>query len=449
LDAPDCIVFTVPGERRYTRLIAVALGCVVYAISIAFPVSLSGGDTLWSVPLSYSVLHEHSVYLDEFPALTHVTTANTSLSPTGHRIFSFPWGPSIVSAPLLAVFSGWLHVHHDSLYTYLNRHFAPADLEIRLASFYVALSTAVLFLLLTRRTKRIGLALLVALAFAFGTSMTSTASRALWSHTPEVLFVVLALYLFQLFEDHPEWREQQMTFRGVACVFACGLALGLAYFSRPTGILPLGAIVVALFLRRWLGGVAAAVGAAIPIAVLVAIYWTALGKPVQTYYDFSKGKPPSTFFVGLAGNLVSPARGLFVWSPFVIVALWSAARAVRHPARDRVLSCCVVVVVLHWLSISTLRPWWAGWSVGPRLFSEALPFLMVLVADSLVMLRSWSPRGGKGLAYTMVGACILFSLFTNVRAATHFSVQRWNFAPENIDLHSDRPWDWSDPQFLS
>ena len=430
-------------------MIAVALGCMVYAINVAFPVSLSGGDTLWSMPLSYSVLHERNVYLDEFPALTRVTKSNTAVAPNGHRIFNFPWGPSIVSAPLVAVFAGWLYVHHDSLFAYLNRHFAPGDLEIRIASFYVAMSTAVLFLLLMRRTKRIGLALLVALAFAFGTSMTSTASRALWSHTPAALFVMVALYFLQLFEDHPEWREPQLTRRGATCAFACGLALGLAYFSRPTGILPLGVLVVALFVRRALAGLAAAVGAAIPIGVLVVIYSAALGKPLQTYYDFGKGKPPGTFFVGLAGDLVSPARGLFVWSPFVLIALWSTARAVRHPARDRVLSCCAVVVVLHWLSIATLRPWWAGWSVGPRLFTEALPFLMVLVADSFLMLRSWRPSGEKRWAYAIVGACIMFSLFVNVRAATHFSVQRWNFVPQNIDHNPSRPWDWSDPQFLS
>jgi hypothetical protein len=173
-----------------------------------------------------------------------------------------------------------------------------------------------------------------------------------------------------------------------------------------------------------------------------------LGKPLQPYYESSRARPGGTYLVGLAGDLISPARGLLVWSPFILLAIPAAIRAVRNPARDRVLTTCVVLVVVHWLTIATLRPWWAGWSVGPRLFSDVLPFLVLLVADGLLMLRSRFPGSWVRPAFAVVAVLVAFSLFTHVRAATHFSVQLWNKSPQNVDTHSDRPWDWSDPQFL-
>jgi hypothetical protein len=104
--------------------------------------------------------------------------------------------------------------------------------------------------------------------------------------------------------------------------------------------------------------------------------------------------------------------------------------------------------VLHWLTIATLKPWWAGWSVGPRLFSDALPFLMLLVTDGVLFLKDRLPRRSIDPAIAIGAVLVAFSLFTNVRAATHFSVQLWNRSPQNVDTHSNRPWDWSDPQFL-
>src|SRR5262249_39010490 len=176
--------------------------------------------------------------------------------------------------------------------------------------------------------------------------------------------------------------------------------------------------------------------------------YATLGSLLQPYYQPDRAAPGNSFLEGLAGNLVSPARGLLIWSPFVLLAIPAALRAVRRPGRDRVLTVCVAVVVLHWLSIATLKPWWAGWSVGPRLFSDVLPFLMLLVADGVLFLRDRLPRQWIQPAMAIGAVLVAFSLFTNIRAATHFSVQLWNRDPLNVDTHSDRPWDWSDPQVL-
>jgi hypothetical protein len=242
-----------------------------------------------------------------------------------------------------------------------------------------------------------------------------------------------------VFDDRPDRRWFAL---------AGGVALGAAYAVRPTNLVPLVVIGAAYFLREWRAGLLALAGAAVPVGALVWLSFAVLGKPLQGYYEPGRGRPGGTYLVGLAGNLVSPGRGLLIWSPFVLLAVPAVVRAVRRPARDRVLTVCGAVVGLHWLLIATLKPWWAGWSVGPRLFSDVLPFVMLLVADGWLLIRARTPP--RLLAPVVVGAALLvgFSLFTHVRAATHFSVQLWNSAPQDVDTHPDRLWDWRDPQFL-
>jgi hypothetical protein len=447
------------GAAKYTRpryawLIAGALAIGVLWANYAAPVSLAGGDTLWSVPVAYSVVHQRNVTLDEFPDLVQVTHTHTKVLADGHRVSLFPWGPSIASAPLVGAYDVWLHLRGSSLREYLTAHwhssttFPDARLEKELASIWATISTVVLFFLLLRRTRSRLLAVLVSLAFAFATSMFSTVSRALWSHTPSVLFLLLGVYFLQVFEDRAEWRAPRLQPRGALVAFASGASLGAAFFMRPTSAVPLAVLLVALFVREWRAGLAALAGAAIPVGVMFAIDYATLGSLLQPYYQPDRAAPGSSFLEGLAGNLVSPARGLLIWSPFVLVAIPAAVRAVRRPGRDRVMTVCVAVVVLHWLSIATLKPWWAGWSVGPRLFSDVLPFLMLLVADGVLFLRDRLPRRWIQPAMAIGAVLVAFSLFTNIRAATHFSVQLWNRDPLNVDTHSDRPWDWSDPQFL-
>jgi hypothetical protein len=311
---------------------------------------------------------------------------------------------------------------------------------------YVALSTVLLFLLLARRTRRVWLPFFVSVVFAFGTSMLSTVSRALWSHAPSVLFSLVALWLLQVFEDHPEWRGARPSKQGAALAFACGTAVGLAYFVRPSNVV-VGSLLVVIATRRLWAAAIAAAGAALAVLMLVWIDLATIGVPLEPYSQPGRASVSHLSFVSLAGNLMSPARGLLVWSPIVLLAFPAMVRAVRRPANDRVLTACVAIVISYWFVISTQRPWWGGWSVGPRLFSDALPFWMLLVADELAVPAARPRSTLKQAQWAGVAALVAFSLFTNVRAASTFSVQAWNFAP-GVQNESAHAWDWSSPQFL-
>jgi hypothetical protein len=63
-------------------------------------------------------------------------------------------------------------------------------------------------------------------------------------------------------------------------------------------------------------------------------------------------------------------------------------------------------------------------------------------------LPRWSTDRRTVALWSGVALLVAFSFFTHIRGATHESVPAWNAKPLDVDQHSDRPWDWSDPQFL-
>src|SRR5262249_13357800 len=145
-------------------------------------------------------------------------------------------------------------------------------------------------------------------------------------------------------------------------------------------VLPL-AVVVALRMRR--SALAFAAAGAVPVAlraVYTWIYWGSpfsLGQrsPFPEVANF-RGNP----YVGLAGLLISPSRGLLVFSPFFVFVVLAIAPAwVRR--RDQPLPLALGIGALALLLVTAKWTiWWGGHSFGYRLLIEMLPALMVLLA---------------------------------------------------------------------
>src|SRR6185295_3203051 len=126
------------------------------------------------------------------------------------------------------------------------------------------------------------------------------------------------------------------------------------------------------------------------------------------------------FIEALLGNLVSPARGLLVFSPVVLLSFVGAVVWLRQ--RNVLGILLSVMVVGHWIGISGFPQWWAGWSYGPRYMSDMLPYLVVLSVPAV----QWLITRRAPVLNAVVAVLVLCSLLFNADGALLDAAWRWN-----------------------
>jgi len=394
--------------------------------------SYNKSDPLLLVPTSMSLLYDHDLDLSEFAA---------DFDPSFHGILlldgrpynRYPVGASLVILPLV-----WLKGPPDpGVVPMTHAVFLAGSIAKKLAAFSVAL----LFLLLAILTDRNRLALGLALLFAFATPHYPIHAGGLWTHNAVLPLVLVAMLLLVVRHGRHAW--------------SAAIPLGLAFVTRPTTVplIALLSVYVALRHRRQ-APVYAFLGLAIA-GIFCAWSQYMYGTLLPPYYRGFQTQSP-TGITGnpvpseaLLGNLVSPNRGLFVFVPVFVFSLWGIVHAFRSGIRHTVLLRTVaIVVVAHWVMISTLcGKWWAGWSFGPRNFMDILPLFVVLLAPAIDALGRL-PARARAVVTTLAALAVAWGLFVAVYGANAMAPHLWSAQPLDIDLHPERLWDWHDMQIL-
>ncbi|MEY4483744.1 MAG: hypothetical protein RL693_1196, partial [Verrucomicrobiota bacterium] len=172
------------------------------------------------------------------------------------------------------------------------------------ASILATIACIFMYLVLRRECNRWSLPL--ALVFAFGTNTWMISSQALWQHGPAEVLIALALLLVV-----SKTSPVRVILLGAVCV--------LITANRPPDGLIAGAFVLFTVWSRWRNALWLLIGAAVPLGALLYYNLDFIGHIAGGY---ALGKPPENFFqpgwTGLAGLLVSPSRGLLIFSPFLI-----------------------------------------------------------------------------------------------------------------------------------
>jgi hypothetical protein len=239
--------------------------------------------------------------------------------------------------------------------------------------------------------------------FAFGTCLFSVAGQALWMHGPAVLWLCTALYL--LTGERGDAR---------AHLFAAGLALGLAVLARPSAaFFAVGAVAALLFDRRARAAGWVVLGGAVPAAFLLHYNWHFFGNlTVGGYREVGWGETPP-LWIGLGGLLVAPSRGVFVYSPALLLALIGAARLFRRT--DDTPGGWPRALLLTWTAAAVVTvafycrwcDWRGGWCYGPRYLCEVMPIACLLFALAYQGLRSRLVRA-VAVALVVVSVAIHF-----------------------------------------
>jgi len=298
------------------------------------------------------------------------------------------------------------------------------------ASFAVAGSAWFLFLIAADHM-RLSSAVLLTLSYGLATSVWSVSSQTLWQHAPGELF--LALGMFCLFRRKQTYAP-----------YLAGFAFGLAFMCRPTNSLAVAAGLLFLLSDRraalayLLGGV--------PVAIAFFAYnlhffgtLISFGQVSTLAERIRMGDTAALwqypFAKGLAGVLVSPSRGIFVYSPILLVSLWASFRIWKE-RRWIPLRAAALAAVGIWVVTARWMGWWGGWSYGYRMVVDSailLAFLAIPVVESI--------RRRRGLAWA-VGALLLWSVGVQALGAFVYDLGGWNNQWGYVVLSSEgRPGD--------
>jgi hypothetical protein len=285
------------------------------------------------------------------------------------------------------------------------------------AALLTAGSVAMVFLTALGFTTQ-GRALLLAGAYALGSCVWTLSSQALWQQTSELFFLsVGALFMV---------RGERAWLRGAAT----GLAFALAAACRPTAALV--ALAAACYLlmsdRR---AFAADLLAALPVALSLLAYnlyyfgvvlefgQLAAAAEVARIKTGSSDLWQTPLWLGAAGLLLSPSRGLLVYTPFLAAAFAGAALAWKEEryARLRVLT---VAIAALWLPAFAWFDWWGGWTYGYRPIVDSAPLLAMLCApaiDRILSSQVWKAA---------LAAALAWSVFIQVLGVLAYTPWQWN-----------------------
>lgn len=305
------------------------------------------------------------------------------------------------------------------------------------ASFLASLASVLAFLL-ARRFCGAGAAAIVALGFALGTGVWPTVSQTLWQHASVLWSLTAAVWLWTR-KDGP---------RPLLEYVALGLLLGWSVSARPqtlpmVAVLAAGMLVAAPNSKR----LVCALGFLVPITAFATLNLQWFGHALGTASQLAEASLDTHNVrhtwqwpvTGAAGLLVSPSRGLLVFSPIVLVTLaaWGS-RSHRSIVRWTAAAGAAQFVVYASFSV-----WWGGHTYGPRYLLDLLPVLVPAAAIGMSRLAQAS------IPIRVLGAAALaWSIVIAATGAFCYPHDQWNTDPVSANVQHARLWDVRDSQIL-
>ena len=453
-------------ERRHVTLLLFIGLLVVYNINLR---QVSSYDTYASRFVPISILRDGDLILDEFVPESIKQQATDDFFSyyfvyvRGHFYDSHPPVGPMLAMPVYAL-PVWIGIP--------DRAELIANMFSKLAaSLMVALSGVLIF----RASRQMliptlapmphavehatRVAVLASITYGLATGVWSTASLAMWTHTPAVLGFAVALWALT-----------------TGRVGVAGAAAAAACVSRPAtapAVALLGLYLAHRALRDGWDAPDAAQRRREVIRFSAAASFTGLTGVLYNYWLFnnavggapfrmprgveelSTGMFSGSLSTGFAGLTVSPSRGILIYSPIVLAAVYGAARAWRSPLdadkeatrpfgrTDAVLlarySSLAALAIL--LTYSKFSMWWGGHGYGPRYLTDAMPFLGPLFGLGLSPIFGRTSRGRAGrIAVTLA---LTYSIV--IQAIGAFC---W---PSSWTLNDNPPyrfrlWDWRESQ---
>ena len=414
---------------KWKYLLVFLIAFLVYGITTCIQFN---GDVKPAALIPFLILNQHTLYFDGvIPHLVDPINGWGSLynliQVNGHWVSAYPVVTPILTLPiyiihmlLMLVFpGGWEY------YSVLSKSTASLMMAFTSVLFYSIVNR-----LFTKKT-----AILTTIIFAFGTLTWAISSQSLWQHgTSEILLIIMLLCIVK-----NEISKNTTNF------VIIGLCSGLFIFNRPSDTFLLLPILWYVWIKKeeiyaflfW------AFVSGVPFLVYnIIIFGSVFGgyNTIATAYAIQPINIVSTVNKILV-LFVSPNRGLFVYSPILILSVWgmwilwksdkSTVRSVLLISIPSIL----LLAIFHSIHLDTLA---GGYTYGPRYLIGAIPFLCLFCGYSLEKVR--------GKVWVIFGMLLAISIVVQAIGAWGYPYSEWN---QRSDLRDkDRVWDIEDVQII-
>jgi hypothetical protein len=437
------VVIQLPRTRTGRALLVflVVLTCCAYF----FPMLNNWGSNS-RMNLIYALGDQGRVQIDDY----HQNTGDKAQF-RGHYYTDKSIGPSLLGLPFYMVFKALVRLPPvarlasgdrgpgtlPTLHEVYRRYHLPvpgtpgaghpplyhAMALVFVTFFAMAVTSAMLggalYLLADRFTAVPGNAVGLAVAFALGTPAFAY-SNQLYPHQAAAFGGFVGFFML--------WRvsEEGASKRWLWLVGALfGYAAASEYVWAPLLTLVVLGVGLRLCPRRDLLRIA---GGAAPWFIATAFYnVAAFGTPIPAGYRYTAFSSPSEFglfglgapagfgtpsWESLYGITFSPYRGVFLLSPFLLLAPAGLYAMFRHDSRTRALSLTIIAISVALLLYNASYWAWSGAdSVGPRHLISLLPFLALPIVFVLnEVRRAWQKAAVAALVILSIAHVWIQSL---------------------------------------
>jgi len=414
----------------------VIISIVIFNIVNRSPIDCASSDSKWTLLTTQSIIENNTLQLNKYIGTKGSYTIKKgdklgySIDAIDGNLYSlFPLGSSLSSLPFV-----W--VETQIFDKYMKIHSQNRLVQKEIAAF-VAVGIFILLYLIASFYISSKWSILVATLFWLGTSLSSTLGAGLWSHTFAILYAFISIYL--VLKIIKEDRDGYWIF--------LGFTLFMAYLTRPTMSLLSVTLIIYLFFNH---KKAVALKSSLLVFLflgLFVLYSLSEFNQILPNYYMPKRLSGGDFGLALMANTFSPSRGLFVFSPFLLLFFIGFKDLYRVFRENITLLIILIWIIVHLIIISKFPHWSGGWCYGSRFMSDVLPAIYLI----FIILLSYIFKTGNIKKRIVVSIFLIlsisFSIYSNAIMGlfSNNCAVLWNkFPTRDYELY----FDWKYPQFL-
>jgi hypothetical protein len=381
---------------------------IIYLFSLSVIRAFHSEDEFSYFYLVYSIVENNSFIIDQTVAGHHLNNTENFVYYNGNWYSKYPPGLPLLAIPFYLIGS--------FLWQLLGFDGSPLIVMCSISAVSAAFSLVIIyefcmFFNFSRVATRA-----TTVTYGFGT-IAWVYAKTFFSHSATTLFILLSIYFFI------SMAKDENTDRVYIKSVLSGITIGLATLIRYTSFLFVVPLAFYFFQKKMSLKKIRLVLFTIPLLkfILFAGWYNFIcfDSPFITGYHLNQlyGNETERFttpiYIGLWGLLISPKRGLFIYSPVLLFSVVGIKKLYTEVKEETILLISSFVLLLFVYSA-----WWywpGGLCYGPRLIHEAIPMFTIPIGKSI---DSYKHKRIFWIAFILI---LCFSIYAQFAAvATDF-----------------------------